>query len=87
MPLSRFFYMANMCFNAIHENKMLTKISGFTVLKLLWSIYSQIATKDRFLHNMEAVTYLALGKGIQIVIFFLFLNKNICCGYSLEASH
>ena len=31
MPLSRIFSVTNMSFNAICENKILAKISGFTV--------------------------------------------------------
>ena len=31
MPKSRIFYLADMSFNAIRENKILVKISGFTV--------------------------------------------------------
>ena len=32
MPLSLIFNAANMSFNAIRENKILAKISGFTVV-------------------------------------------------------
>ena len=32
------------------------------------------------------MAYMALDKtGIEIIIFFLLLHKDICCGYSLEA--
>ena len=33
-PSGIFFYIANMSFNAIHENKILTKISEFAIPKL-----------------------------------------------------
>ena len=33
MPFSRIFIVANMSFNAIRENKILAKISEFTVIK------------------------------------------------------
>ena len=33
MPLSRMFSVTNMSFNAIRENKIIAKISGFTVYK------------------------------------------------------
>ena len=36
-------------------------------------------------------TGIALDKTLffnpKVLIFFLFLRKNICCGYSLEATH
>ena len=32
MPKSLIFYLANMSFNTIHKNKILAKISEFTVL-------------------------------------------------------
>ena len=35
MPCSLFFYVANVSFNAICENKILEKISEFTVIHLL----------------------------------------------------
>ena len=35
MPLWRIFYVENMSFNAIRENKILAKISEFTVLILI----------------------------------------------------
>ena len=35
MPQSQFFYFANISFNAIHENKILAKISGFTVTAIV----------------------------------------------------
>ena len=34
MPCSQFFYIANVSFNAIRENKILSKISEFAVLKI-----------------------------------------------------
>ena len=34
MPWSQIFGVANMSFNAIHENKVFAKVSGFTVLVL-----------------------------------------------------
>ena len=34
-------------------------------------------------------TYLKIDAffNLKILIFFLFLHENICCGYSLEAPH
>ena len=37
MPCSRFFNVANVSFNAIRENKILVKISEFTVCKIALS--------------------------------------------------
>ena len=51
MLQSRIFNVANMSFQAIGENKILTKISEFTV------------------------------RGVPTLLFCLFLNKNVCCGY------
>ena len=34
MPCLQFFYIANVSFNAIRENKILSKISEFAVLKI-----------------------------------------------------
>ena len=34
MLQSQLFYAANMCFNAIHKNKILTEISEFTLCSL-----------------------------------------------------
>ena len=40
--------------------------------------------KDVF--SSEVASYLALQiRGGIRIIFFLFIDKNICCGYSLEA--
>ena len=43
-------------------------------------------------HIFYAILFIAPDKGLffsnQIVLaFVLFLHKNICCGYSLEAPH
>ena len=47
----------------------------------LWSVYSKVK-------GQSATAFDTALFSIKIVsIFFLFLDKNICCGYSLEAPH
>ena len=38
MPKSQIFYLANMSFNAVRENKIIVKISDFTESSLLSSV-------------------------------------------------
>ena len=44
----------------------------FTILAPKWTIYLKLLISHFF--------------QTKISIFFLFLNKNICCGYSLEVA-
>ena len=42
----------------------------------------------RYKYYVYTPSYVDIGldkSGYQVNIFFLFLNENICCGYSLEA--
>ena len=56
MPLLRFFNVANMSFNAIRDNKILTKIPEFTVvirLKRLWLIKGLVGRVLRSLMQLS----------------------------------
>ena len=51
--------------------------------------YVKSKTPDKHLHQLDQNIHIATDKVLysskKMLIFFLFLNKNICCGYSLEA--
>ena len=52
MPYSQFFSVENMPFNAIRENKILTRISGATVLGLLIRVHNQELISLFFIQNI-----------------------------------
>ena len=64
------FYVANMSFGAIRENKILAKISEFTVIGHQTPI--------------DRCALRPLVKSEYLKIEFIISQPNICCGYSKE---
>ena len=58
------------------------------VCALIWLYSSHNLPWLDFLHDRHLLFFIALDKVLfstkKYLYFFLFLNKNICCGYSLE---
>ena len=80
MLQSRIFNVTNMSFNNIRENITLTKISEFTV-----NMHSCVDTSMLVPYSNRPSTGLQIRVG-NWKLFFLFLDQNICCGYSKEPS-
>ena len=69
MLLSRIFNVANMCFNAIHDNKILAKILEFTVWsydKILFKYFSSPNLTDIQLYILEIVAILIPHEDIEM---------------------
>ena len=69
----------NLCFEQKYEKYQNFSSENFHFLVVKFPVYLNrhvfIMIRHFFFFNRK------------ILIFFLFLHKNICCGYSLEAPH
>ena len=77
MSKSRFFNVENMHFITIHENKILAKISAFTILKINRYFFQTVKTQIK--RTVSGILY-----GFVLKQATLFARRNNCMPCSLQ---